>query len=150
MFIGFEEDNWYGSGDRHHDRGWGRPPLPFRGYSRGSGGSSISSSEKNCVLMRGVPFKANEYDIRKVIYIYLGFLIYYFRCLLLYNKCDYSLQFFDPLHPTAVDIIYESSGRPSGTAKVLFANGDDVTRAMGKVQSVQTHTLELYSNLRGS
>lgn len=42
-------------------------------------------------------------------------------------------QFFEPITPLDIDIIYESSGRPSGTAKVTFANGDDVTRAMGKV-----------------
>jgi len=109
--TGFEDDSWnsYGNDGGSWNRGHqSSAPLqlgPKRGNSAMKGGQGISRSA-HCVLMRGLPFKASEDNIR---------------------------TFFQPLIPTDIHIIYESSGRPSGTAKVEFASNDDVTRAMAKV-----------------
>ena len=45
-------------------------------------------------------------------------------------------QFFRPLIPINVQILYERSGRPSGEANVEFETYDDAERAMLKVPFV--------------
>ncbi|CAG7723426.1 unnamed protein product [Allacma fusca] len=91
------------------------PPQPVSGGRRHG---HHSNSNAHCLLMRGLPYKANEGDIRR---------------------------FFDPLVPMGVHIIYDSNGRPSGTAKVQFACGDDMTRAMGKhKEKIFTRYIELF------
>jgi hypothetical protein len=47
----------------------------------------------------------------------------------------FALQFFSPLVLRGINIIYDDSSRPSGTAKVYFTSLDDLTQAMGKVSS---------------
>jgi len=117
---GYDNDSW-GSNDYSWGGGGGRsggmnPPPLLPGLKRGRGGDE--GNTRHCVLMRGLPYRAEESDIRK---------------------------FFSPLSPTAVHIIYESNGRPSGTAKVNFSCNDDVTRAMAKHKDRMEHRyIELF------
>jgi RNA recognition motif-containing protein len=68
--------------------------------------------------MRGLPFKSTENDI---------------------------LEFFQPLNPASVHIIFDASGRPSGTAKVVFSTSEDVNAAMGKHKNLMEHRyIELF------
>ncbi|CAL8069753.1 unnamed protein product [Orchesella dallaii] len=123
---GFENDSWnnydtWGGGGGGGGNGTGarannmHPPPLIPGLKRSR---EIEGNTRHCVLMRGLPFRAEEIDIRK---------------------------FFAPLMPTAVHIIYESNGRPSGTAKVNFVSNDDVTRAMAKHKDRMEHRyIELF------
>lgn len=43
-------------------------------------------------------------------------------------------QFFRPLIPINVQIMYERNGRPSGEANVEFETYEDANRAMAKVR----------------
>ena len=121
------------------------PPPPSSSRRHGGGGHhGGGGSNSHCLLMRGLPYKANENDIRKVSCCwgflkgdhfegkrctYMNVLTNFFLCV-----CVRVVhQFFDPLVPMGIQIIYDSNGRPSGTAKVQFACADDMTRAMGKV-----------------
>lgn len=49
----------------------------------------------------------------------------------------YFQQFFSPLDPSDIRIMYETSGRPSGNAKVFFSSKEEMTRALGKVRLVK-------------
>ncbi len=51
------------------------------------------------------------------------------------------LQFFLPLTPINVNIIYERAGRPSGEANVEFETYEDASQAMSKVNSSAGCTL---------
>ncbi|ODN05134.1 Heterogeneous nuclear ribonucleoprotein F [Orchesella cincta] len=122
---GFENDSWNNSYDSWGSGGSGstaarsnnnmHPPPLIPGLKKNR---EVEGNTRHCVLMRGLPFRADENDIRK---------------------------FFAPLMPTAVHIIYESNGRPSGTAKVNFVSNDDVTRAMAKHKDRMEHRyIELF------
>ena len=155
MSAGYDDNNWnnyaneVGSWNRGGGGGGGGggmapppPPTPLipglRGR-RGGGGGGMSSMGGYSVLMRGVPFRSSEDDIRKVSF---PFCQTYLLYLILRNYANSVpnnfvsstwLQFFHPLNPRGVNIIYDDSNRPSGTAKVYFSSQDDVTIAMGKV-----------------
>lgn len=49
--------------------------------------------------------------------------------MLLFTK----FQFFDPLEPIEITILYNNNNRPSGEANVEFGTKDDALRAMSKV-----------------
>ncbi|GAB6018882.1 Heteroproteinous nuclear ribonucleoprotein H [Chamberlinius hualienensis] len=70
--------------------------------------------------MRGLPFRASVQDI---------------------------IDFFRPLNPVNVNIIYEDSGRASGEADVEFASHDEAMKAMSKDKSnIQHRYIELFLN----
>ena len=109
---GFSDDfmDDYGSGGYSGPGGRGRGPRSRSGRSGGSrnGGSSMqvmNSTTGHSVHMRGLPFDSTEDDIA---------------------------QFFSPLNPVSIRIIYEPNGRPKGEADVDFATHDAATAAMSK------------------
>lgn len=77
------------------------------------------------VHMRGLPFKANEDDIAAV--------STFINCKLNYLLLLKYLQFFDPLDPVEITILYNNNNRPSGEANVEFGTKEDAVRAMSKV-----------------
>ena len=91
--------------------GRGRGPRSRSGRSGGggrNGGNSMqvmNSTTGHSVHMRGLPFDSSEDDIA---------------------------QFFSPLNPVSIRIIYEPNGRPKGEADVDFATHDAATAAMAK------------------
>lgn len=57
------------------------------------------------------------------------------------------LQFFRPVNPVNIRIVYDDNGRPSGEADVEFASHDDALRAMSKDKSHMQHRyIELFLN----
>lgn len=58
------------------------------------------------IHMRGLPYKATEYDV---------------------------IEFFRPLQPVDVSLLFDESGRSSGKADVEFSTHDDAQKAMNKV-----------------
>lgn len=46
------------------------------------------------------------------------------------------MQFFRPLNPVNINIIMDSSNRPSGEADIEFATHDDAVKAMSKVSEL--------------
>ena len=65
----------------------------------------MNSTTGHSVHMRGLPFDSTEDDI---------------------------MQFFTPLNPVSIRIIYEPNGRPKGEADVDFATHEAASAAMGK------------------
>lgn len=62
-------------------------------------------SGRHTVHMRGLPYKTDEREI---------------------------FEFFLPLRPVSVNIIYDDLGRASGEADVEFATHEDAVKAMNK------------------
>lgn len=92
--------------------GIGRGGRNFRGFVDedaydfgGSGGGGRFSATGHFVHMRGLPFRATERDI---------------------------FEFFQPMNPINVHLIYEDSGRPSGECDVEFATHEEAVKAMSK------------------
>lgn len=57
------------------------------------------------------------------------------------------LQFFRPVIPVNIRVVYDDNGRPSGEADVEFNNHDDALRAMSKDKSHMQHRyIELFLN----
>ncbi|KAI5635170.1 RNA recognition motif domain-containing protein [Phthorimaea operculella] len=74
----------------------------------------------HCVHMRGLPFKATPQDIA---------------------------YFFKPIRPVNINILFESSGRPSGEADVEFECHEDAMRAMRRDKNNMDHRyIELFLN----
>ncbi|KAH6948722.1 hypothetical protein HPB50_026023 [Hyalomma asiaticum] len=70
--------------------------------------------------MRGLPFRATERDI---------------------------FEFFQPMNPINVHLIYEDSGRPSGECDVEFATHEEAVKAMSKDKAHMQHRyIELFLN----
>lgn len=44
------------------------------------------------------------------------------------------IQFFEPLEPVEITILFNNNNRPSGEANVEFGNKEDAMRAMSKVK----------------
>lgn len=71
LFAGFDNDSWSGSGSFNSwssggsSRSMNPPPL-LPGLKRGSSGRGDEGNSRHCVLMRGLPYRAGESDIRKV------------------------------------------------------------------------------------
>merc|ERR1719354_5993 len=86
------------------------------GGGGGGGGGFDSTPQKSTtghmVHMRGLPFEATQGDV---------------------------FQFFSPLNPVEVRILYEDSGRPKGEADVDFSNHADCVRAMDKNKANMGH-----------
>jgi len=59
----------------------------------------------HCLRMRGLPFEATEQDIA---------------------------DFFDPIMPVHIQLVFTRQGRPSGEAEVTFGNYNDLTNALLK------------------
>ncbi|VVC99935.1 unnamed protein product [Leptidea sinapis] len=90
-------------------------------YGRGGGGGGLRrGAGVHCVHMRGLPFKASPQDIA---------------------------YFFKPVRPVNINILYDSSGRPSGEADVEFDCHEDAIRAMRRDKSNMEHRyIELFLN----
>jgi len=102
-------------GGRTGGRGGGRS-----GSGGGSGGQMtvVNSTTGHSLHMRGLPFDSSEEDI---------------------------IQFFSPLTPVSIRIVYEPNGRPKGEADVDFATHDAATAAMGKhKQNMGRRYIELF------
>ncbi|XP_029830268.1 heterogeneous nuclear ribonucleoprotein H3 isoform X6 [Ixodes scapularis] len=85
----------------------------------GSGGARYSATG-HFVHMRGLPFRATERDI---------------------------FEFFQPMNPMNVHLIYEDSGRPSGECDVEFATHEEAVKAMSKDKAHMQHRyIELFLN----
>jgi RNA recognition motif-containing protein len=68
--------------------------------------------------MRGLPFKANEYDIE---------------------------EFFRPFRPVHIQLLFDDSGRAAGEADVDFATHEEATKAMIKDKANMQHRyIELF------
>ena len=102
---GFGSSGGRGRGPRSRTGGGG--PGPGRAGGRNGGGTMqvMNSTTGHSVHMRGLPFDSTEDDI---------------------------VQFFSPLNPVSIRIIYEPNGRPKGEADVDFATHEAATAAMGK------------------
>merc|ERR1719427_1694756 len=93
------------------------------GGGGGGGGGFDSTPQKSTtghmVHMRGLPFEATQGDI---------------------------FQFFAPLNPAEVRILYEDSGRPKGEADVDFNSHADAESAMEKnKQNMGLRYIELFN-----
>lgn len=76
------------------------------GTGFGNGGSRSSfNDELFCVHLRGLPYDCLEKEV---------------------------FEFFNPIRPTGVDIIYNNRGRHSGEADAFFSNYDEGMLAMKK------------------
>lgn len=116
----------YGGGPSRY--GMGRGGRNFRGFVEedgygdfgGSGGGARFSATGHFVHMRGLPFRATERDI---------------------------FEFFQPMNPVNVHLIYEDSGRPSGECDVEFATHEEAVKAMSKDKAHMQHRyIELFLN----
>jgi len=123
---GFNDDYMddYGFSGYGGPGGRGRGPRSRSGRSGGggrNGGNSMqvmNSTTGHSVHMRGLPFDSSEDDIA---------------------------QFFSPLNPVSIRIIYEPNGRPKGEADVDFATHDAATAAMAKhKQNMGRRYIELF------
>ncbi|XP_014291697.1 heterogeneous nuclear ribonucleoprotein H2 isoform X3 [Halyomorpha halys] len=113
---------WDNSGPGLGPRGGIKPLLPSlgppdRGFGSGHGGNGWQPPT-HCVHMRGLPFRATQADIA---------------------------EFFRPIIPVSIRILYDNSGRPSGEADVEFSCHDDAVKAMTKDKSHMQHRyIELF------
>eukprot|EP00112_Aurelia_sp_Birch-Aquarium-sp1_P014871 Seg3242.4 transcript_id=Seg3242.4/GoldUCD/mRNA.D3Y31 product="Heterogeneous nuclear ribonucleoprotein F" protein_id=Seg3242.4/GoldUCD/D3Y31 len=131
---GFNDDfglDDLGAGGFGGSGGRGRGPRGARpsggggggsGRNGGRGGSStmqvMNSTTGHSVHMRGLPFDSSDDDI---------------------------MQFFTPLNPVSIRIIYEPNGRPKGEADVDFATHEAASAAMGKhKQNMGRRYIELF------
>ncbi|XP_042238449.1 heterogeneous nuclear ribonucleoprotein H2-like isoform X2 [Homarus americanus] len=100
--------------------GRGGGPGGLKGNFGGGRGGSWNNGTGHCVHMRGLPFRATEMDIA---------------------------DFFRPLNPVNINIIMDSSNRPSGEADIEFATHDDAVKAMSKDKANMQHRyIELFLN----
>lgn len=61
------------------------------------------------------------------------------------------LQFFRPVEPINIRVMYDNNGRPSGEADVEFETHEDAMRAMSKDKSHMQHRyIELFLNSSGN
>ncbi|XP_077521376.1 heterogeneous nuclear ribonucleoprotein F-like isoform X1 [Amblyomma americanum] len=89
-------------------------------FPGGPGGGAHFSATGHFVHMRGLPFRATERDI---------------------------FEFFQPMNPVNVHLIYEDSGRPSGECDVEFATHEEAVKAMSKDKAHMQHRyIELFLN----
>uniref|UniRef100_V5HH57 Putative splicing factor hnrnp-f n=1 Tax=Ixodes ricinus TaxID=34613 RepID=V5HH57_IXORI len=128
--LGTARPGPYDRGDRFGGPsryGMGRGGRNFRGFVEedgygdfgGSGGARYSATG-HFVHMRGLPFRATERDI---------------------------FEFFQPMNPMNVHLIYEDSGRPSGECDVEFATHEEAVKAMSKDKAHMQHRyIELFLN----
>ncbi|XP_014253054.1 heterogeneous nuclear ribonucleoprotein H2 [Cimex lectularius] len=100
-----------------HNRGGIKPLIP--NLDRGNfGGSGNWQPPTHCIHMRGLPFRASQADIA---------------------------DFFRPIIPVSIRILFDNHGRPSGEADVEFGCHDDAVKAMAKDKSHMQHRyIELF------
>ncbi|KAG8241960.1 Heteroproteinous nuclear ribonucleoprotein H [Homalodisca vitripennis] len=121
----FDDGPWEGNGP--WSNGSGPRGMQGRGMKSGSmyGGGMNNSGGWNgggqhSIHMRGLPFRANQTDIA---------------------------DFFRPVNPVNIRIVYDDNGRPSGEADVEFSTHEDALRAMSKDKSHMQHRyIELFLN----
>uniref|UniRef100_A0A1B6D4H1 RRM domain-containing protein n=1 Tax=Clastoptera arizonana TaxID=38151 RepID=A0A1B6D4H1_9HEMI len=124
--------NFKGFGD--FDDGWdsnvwnngGGPRGSNRGNMKSNMFSNMNSSpgwnggSLHSIHMRGLPFRATQNDIA---------------------------EFFRPVNPINIRLLYDDNSRPSGEADVEFETHDDALRAMSKDKSHMQHRyIELFLN----
>lgn len=102
-------------------RGRGMSSMSRGGGGGGAGGNSnavMNSTTGHSIHMRGLPFEAQEDDVRK---------------------------FFAPTAPAQVRILYEQGGRPKGECDVDFSSHPDCEMAMKKDKQNMGHRyIELF------
>ncbi|XP_054266493.1 heterogeneous nuclear ribonucleoprotein H-like [Macrosteles quadrilineatus] len=121
----FDDGGWEGNGPWSNGNGprgmqsrGGPKGGPYGGGMNNSGG--WNNSGQHSIHMRGLPFRAQQTDIA---------------------------DFFRPVNPVNIRIVYDDNGRPSGEADVEFASHDDALRAMSKDKSHMQHRyIELFLN----
>lgn len=120
----FDGDPWGGNNFDSRGGGMGmRGGMDMKGNFRGNGDAWGGGSGIHSIHMRGLPFKATEQDIA---------------------------DFFRPIEPVNVRIIFENGGRPSGEADVEFATHEEAMKAMSKDKSHMSHRyIELFLNSTG-
>jgi len=100
------------------DRGGGYNSTGSGGWGGSVGGGGMDGPGGYCVHMRGLPFRAVQADIA---------------------------DFFRPVIPMSIRILYDNSGRPSGEADVEFSCHEDAMKAMMKDKSNMQHRyIELF------
>lgn len=121
-----EYDEYYG--EAAAGGGWGTAGGMAAGGGMGRGGAAMKSMggkgwqsmTGHTVHMRGLPFRSTESDI---------------------------IDFFRPLNPVHVHMLFDDSGRPSGQANVDFSTHDEAVKAMAKDKSHMAHRyIELFLN----
>ncbi|KAG8231935.1 hypothetical protein J437_LFUL011404 [Ladona fulva] len=118
---GYGENSW-GGGLR--GRGGGGGMKPGFGSGRVGGGGGWQGDGGHTIHMRGLPFRATEGDIA---------------------------DFFRPLNPINIRLIFDSSGRASGEADVDFATHEEAAKAMCKDKGHMQHRyIELFMNSNSS
>uniref|UniRef100_A0A0V0G3S0 Putative splicing factor hnrnp-f n=2 Tax=Triatominae TaxID=70999 RepID=A0A0V0G3S0_TRIDM len=133
-FNDFDDGPWDQGAGSGSGGPWGEPrggikPLMGNMDRGGFGGGPQGNWQPptHCVHMRGLPFKATQADIA---------------------------EFFRPIIPVSIRILYDNQGRPSGEADVEFSSHEDSLKAMTKDKSHMQHRyIELFmdspSNDRG-
>lgn len=90
------------------------------GSWNGGGGGGGMGGGGHCIHMRGLPFRATQADIA---------------------------DFFRPVIPVNIRLLYDNSGRASGEADVEFATHDEALKAMSKDKGHMQHRyIELFLN----
>lgn len=100
---------------------FGGPGGPGPGMNRnGSWNGGGGGGGGHNIHMRGLPFRATQSDIA---------------------------EFFRPVVPVSIRLVYDNSGRASGEADVEFAMHEDAVKAMSKDKSNMQHRyIELFLN----
>jgi len=100
--------------------GGGRGGGMAKGMAAGGAGKNWQSLSGHTVHMRGLPFKCTESDI---------------------------IDFFRPLNPFHVHMLFDDQGRPSGQANVDFSSHEEAVKGMSKDRSNIGHRyIELFLN----
>ena len=116
---------------------FGGPGGPGPGMNRNGSWNGGGGGGGHNIHMRGLPFRATQSDIAEVCVCVCIFtrhfclaglhglliLVYLFRV----------IQFFRPVVPVNIRLVYDNSGRASGEADVEFATHEDAVKAMSKV-----------------
>lgn len=121
-FGGRRRNNGFGdlTGGRFSGARSGGMNIAEYGYGNDFGGGRRFGNGGHCVHMRGLPFRAIEQDI---------------------------YEFFLPLNPLSVRLLYDDNNRPSGEADVEFATHEEAMKAMMKDKANMQHRyIELFLN----
>ncbi|XP_037069007.1 heterogeneous nuclear ribonucleoprotein H2-like [Pollicipes pollicipes] len=113
---------WGGGGGGGMGRGGGMLGGAMKGMGGGggAGGKSWQSMTGHTVHMRGLPYRSTESDV---------------------------IDFFRPLNPVHVHMLFDDMGRPSGQANVDFSSHEEAVKAMSKDKSHMAHRyIELFLN----
>lgn len=107
----------------HGDQGGGYPGV-YEGEWNAPPPHRMPPRPYHALRMRGLPFEATEQDIA---------------------------EFFDPIIPQHIQIVFTRQGRPSGEAEVSFGNYNDLTTALLKDKEyLGNRYVELFNESNGN